>query len=53
MPCQVDYYFSPQSPWAYIGGHQFFRDLVSTCDLTVNHKPVVLVVCFRRPVACP
>ncbi len=25
MPRQVDYYFSLQSPWAYIG-HRFFRD---------------------------
>ena len=29
MPRQVDYYFSLQSPWAYIG-HQSFRRLVSS-----------------------
>jgi 2-hydroxychromene-2-carboxylate isomerase len=47
MPRQVDYYFSLQSPSAYIG-HQFFRDLVSAYDLTVNHKPVVLVDLFSE-----
>ena len=29
MPRQVDYYFSLQSPWAYIG-HKLFRDVVTT-----------------------
>ena len=42
MPRQVDYYFSLQSPWAYIG-HKPFLDVVSTYNLKVNHKPVVLV----------
>jgi 2-hydroxychromene-2-carboxylate isomerase len=46
MPRQVDYYFSFQSPWAYIG-HKAFRDVVSTYDLKVNHKPVVLVDLFE------
>ena len=38
MPRQVGYYFSFQSPWAYIG-HRAFRDLVSAYDLKVNYKP--------------
>jgi len=42
MPRQVDYYFSLQSPWAYIG-HQSFRGLVSAYDITVNNNSVVLV----------
>ena len=32
MPRQVDYYFSLQSPWAYIG-HKLFREVASTYDL--------------------
>src|SRR5258705_4008539 len=52
MPRQVDYYFSIQSPWAYIG-HQSFRRLVSTYDLKVNHKPVVLVDLFSETGGLP
>jgi 2-hydroxychromene-2-carboxylate isomerase len=52
MPRQVDYYFSLQSPWAYIG-HQAFRRLVSTYDLKVNHKPVVLVDLFSETGGLP
>jgi len=52
MPRQVDYYFSFQSPWAYIG-HQAFRDLVSAYDLKVNHKPVVLVDLFSETGGLP
>src|SRR3954468_2953391 len=52
MPRQVDYYFSFQSPWAYIG-HRPFRDLVSTYDLKVNHKPVVLVDLFSETGGLP
>jgi 2-hydroxychromene-2-carboxylate isomerase len=52
MPRQVDYYFSLQSPWAYIG-HQSFRRLVSTYDLTVNHRPVVLVDLFSETGGLP
>lgn len=52
MPRQVDYYFSFQSPWAYIG-HRAFRSLVSTYDLKVNHKPVVLVDLFSETGGLP
>src|SRR5689334_22253496 len=52
MSRQVDYYFSLQSPWAYIG-HQSFRRLVSTYDLTVNHRPVVLVDLFSETGGLP
>jgi 2-hydroxychromene-2-carboxylate isomerase len=47
MPRQVDYYFSFQSPWAYVG-HRAFRKLVSVYDLKVNHRPVVLVDLFSE-----
>src|SRR5436309_1101352 len=52
MPRQVDYYFSLQSPWAYIG-HQTFLNLVSTYDLKVNHRPVVLVDLFSETGGLP
>jgi 2-hydroxychromene-2-carboxylate isomerase len=45
MPRQVDYYFSLQSPWAYIG-HKLFREVADTYHLKVNHKPVVLLDLF-------
>src|SRR6476659_10745672 len=52
MPRQVDYYFSFQSPWAYIG-YKPFRDLVSAYNLKVNHKPVVLVDLFSETGGLP
>jgi 2-hydroxychromene-2-carboxylate isomerase len=52
MPRQVDYYFSFQSPWAYIG-HGPFREVVSTYDLKVNLKPVVLVDLFSETGGLP
>ena len=52
MPRQVDYYFSLLSPWAYVG-HQAFRNLVSTYDLKVNYKPVVLVDLFSETGGLP
>src|SRR5471032_1773871 len=52
MPRQVDYYFSFQSPWAYIG-HKLFSDVAKTHRLKVNHKPVVLVDLFSETGGLP
>jgi 2-hydroxychromene-2-carboxylate isomerase len=52
MSRQIDYYFSLQSPWAYIG-HKVFREVVSTYGLKVNHKPVVLVDLFSETGGLP
>ena len=52
MPRQVDYYFSFQSPWAYIG-HGPFREVVSAYDLKVNLRPVVLVDLFSETGGLP
>jgi 2-hydroxychromene-2-carboxylate isomerase len=52
MPRQVDYYFSFQSPWAYIG-HNLFRQVAKTNDLKVNYKPVVLVDLFSETGGLP
>jgi len=52
MSRQIDYYFSLQSPWAYIG-HALFREIVSTYGLTVNHKPVVLADLFSETGGLP
>ena len=52
MQRHVDYYFSFQSPWAYIG-HKLFREVVETYGLKVNHKPVVLVDLFSETGGLP
>src|SRR5437879_4848786 len=52
MPRQVDYYFSLHDALP-IFGHQSFRRLVSTYDLSVNHKPVVLVDLFSETGGLP
>lgn len=52
MSRSIDYYFSFQSPWAYIG-HKVFSDLVSTYDIKVNHKPVVLIDLFSETGGLP
>src|SRR5665213_2020288 len=52
MQQQVDYYFSLTSPWAYIG-HAVFRDIVSTYNIRVNHKPVFLADLFSESGGLP
>src|SRR5260370_39557241 len=52
MPRQVDYYFSLQSPLAYIG-HSPFREVAKTHGLKVNHKPVVLIDLFSETGGLP
>lgn len=39
MPKIIDYYFSPVSPWTYLG-HQRFADIAARHDVQVNVKPV-------------
>ncbi|MBR0797648.1 2-hydroxychromene-2-carboxylate isomerase [Bradyrhizobium jicamae] len=52
MTRQIDYYFSLQSPWAYIG-HKPFREIVSAYDLKINYKPVQLVDLFAESGGLP
>ena len=52
MPRQVDYYFSLQSPWAYIG-YKPFREIANTYGLKVNCKPVLLVDLFSETGGLP
>lgn len=52
MPRQLDYYFSFQSPWAYIG-HKVFQEVAKTYGLKVNYKPVVLVDLFSETGGLP
>ncbi|MGC2779563.1 MAG: 2-hydroxychromene-2-carboxylate isomerase [Bradyrhizobium sp.] len=52
MPRQIDYYFSLQSPWAYIG-HRLFRDIIASHGLAVNLKPVMLVDLFAETGGLP
>lgn len=37
----VDYYFAPQSPWAYLG-HQRLAEIVQRCGATVRVMPIDL-----------
>ncbi len=41
MPQTVDYYFAPQSPWAYLG-HQRLRDVAQAAGASVRILPVDL-----------
>lgn len=52
MARQIDYYFSLQSPWAYIG-HALFEDLAAAHNLKVNYKPVTLVDLFSETGGLP
>jgi 2-hydroxychromene-2-carboxylate isomerase len=52
MTRQIDYYFSLQSPWAYIG-HKLFAEIASTYGLKVNYKPVLLVDLFSETGGLP
>ena len=52
MSRQIEYYFSLQSPWAYIG-HKLFREVVASHGLRVCHKPVVLVDLFSETGGLP
>jgi 2-hydroxychromene-2-carboxylate isomerase len=48
----IDYYFSLQSTWAYVG-HGAFRELVSAYDLKVNYRPVLLTELFSETGGLP
>lgn len=52
MSGSIDYYFSLQSPWAYIG-HDLFMKSVSDYNLKVNYRPVVLVDLFSETGGLP
>ena len=41
MAHQIDYYFVPQSPWAYLG-HQRFTDIAQAAGATVRLLPIDL-----------
>ena len=41
MPHTIDYYFAPQSPWAYLG-HQRLRDVAKAAGAIVRVLPVDL-----------
>lgn len=41
MPQTIDYYFAPQSPWAYLG-HQRLRDVAKAAGACVRVLPVDL-----------
>ena len=52
MSRQIDYFFSLQSPWAYIG-HRLFRDIAASNGVAVNLKPVMLLELFAETGGLP
>jgi 2-hydroxychromene-2-carboxylate isomerase len=52
MPRQFDYYFSFNSPWAYIG-HKPVMEIAKAYGLKVNFKPVLLVELFSETGGLP
>ena len=52
MSRQIDYYFSFQSPWAYIG-HGPFTEVARRFAVRVNYKPVPLVDLFSETGGLP
>lgn len=52
MSRHIDYYFSLQSPWAYIG-HAMFSDLAKRHGARVNYKPVELTGLFAETGGLP
>ena len=52
MTRQIDYYFSLNSPWAYIG-HKPVMEVAKTYGLKVNFKPVLLVELFSETGGLP
>ncbi|MES2529948.1 MAG: 2-hydroxychromene-2-carboxylate isomerase [Pseudomonadota bacterium] len=45
MPRTIDYYFTPQSPWTYLG-HARFADIAAKAGATVRIRPVDLGAVF-------
>jgi 2-hydroxychromene-2-carboxylate isomerase len=52
MTRYIDYYFSFQSPWAYIG-HKPFSDVATAHGLTINYKPFALLNLFSETGGLP
>jgi 2-hydroxychromene-2-carboxylate isomerase len=52
MPRKIDYYFSLQSPWAYIG-HMPFIEIAQRHGLEINYKPVFLGRVFAETGGLP
>lgn len=52
MPGKIDYYFSLNSPWAYIG-HAPFHDIAQRHSLNINYKPVFLGRVFAETGGLP
>ncbi|RTL52583.1 MAG: 2-hydroxychromene-2-carboxylate isomerase [Bradyrhizobiaceae bacterium] len=52
MARSVDYYFSLQSPWAYIGDAPFHK-VATAHGLTINYKPMPLLDVFSETGGLP
>ena len=52
MSTHIDYYFAPQSPWAYLG-HQRFWDIARRAGAQIRVLPVALGKIFPRSGGLP
>ncbi len=52
MASPIDYYFAPQSPWAYLG-HRRFQDIARRADARIRVLPVDLGKIFPRSGGLP
>ena len=52
MATRIDYYFAPQSPWAYLG-HQRLRDIAARAGATIRVLPIDLGKIFPRSGGLP
>ena len=52
MPAHVDYYFTPTSPWSYLG-HARFTEMARRHGATVAVKPVDYGVIFPQSGGLP
>jgi 2-hydroxychromene-2-carboxylate isomerase len=52
MPRTIDYYFTLNSPWAFLG-HKPFLDIAKQAGVTINYKPVDLGEVFPHTGGLP
>lgn len=52
MTRHIDYYFSLQSPWAYIG-NRLFHEVAARHGVKINYKPMVLTEVFAESGGLP
>lgn len=52
MPRIIDYYFSVNSPWTYLG-HALFEEIAAKHGVTVRHRPMPILEVFEATGSLP